>query len=213
MNGVFDVDPGQTLHLFIDFKTPGHSTFPVVLAHLEALRSPVNYLTHFNGTAVIRRAVTVHMTGDAPFDDIIANTTYRDYFYDAPLADLDSGKYTPENSIIASGQFGAEIGKVIWGKDMSKEQTDKVKKQIGDAHEKGFMTRYWDTPGWPISVRNRVWGLLVGSGIDLLNADDLKVSLLPLSPHLGTWLTRLSRQHHFSIGERRSGKERGVCGS
>lgn len=175
INGVFDVDPGQTLHLFVDFKTPGEQTFPVVLAQLEPLRSPVNYLTHFNGSAVVHGAVTVHFTGDAPFDTLVSNTTYRDYFYDAPLGDLGSGKYTPENSIIASAPFGREIGRVMWGRDVSAEQKERLRAQIGEAHERGIMARYWDTPGWPISVRNKVWGCVLGEGADLLNVDDLKV--------------------------------------
>lgn len=175
MNGVFDVDPGQTLHLFVDFKTPGKSTFPVVVAHLESLRTPVNYLTYWNGSEVVHGAVTVHFTGDAPFEMMLENTTYRDYFYDAPLNDLKSGKYAPENSIIASAPFGREIGRVAWGREVSSEQKEKIRTQVREAHERGIMVRYWDTPGWPVSVRNKVWGCVIGEGVDLLNADDLKV--------------------------------------
>ncbi|KAG0126602.1 hypothetical protein HOY82DRAFT_491537 [Tuber indicum] len=175
-NGIWDVDPGQTTHLFVDFKTPGHNTLPVVIAHLEALRTPVNYLTHFNGTHVVRGQITVHLTGDAPFDSIIANSTYRDYFYDAPLRDLSNGRYTPNNTIVASGQFGRDVGSVIWGRGMTKEQKHIVRAQIAEAHKRGIMARYWDTPGWPISVRNAVWGVLMQEGVDLLNADDLKAA-------------------------------------
>jgi len=187
-NGIWDVDPGQTTHLFVDFKTPGHNTLPVVVAHLEALRTPVNYLTHFNGTHVVHGQVTVHLTGDAPFDSIIANSSYRDYFYDAPLRDLSSGRYAPGNTIIASGQFGRDVGSVIWGRGMTEEQRRIVRAQIEEAHKRGIMVRYWDTPGWPISVRNGVWGVLVQEGVDLLNADDLKVCALFLSFFPGEWL-------------------------
>lgn len=173
---MYDVDPEQTLHLFIDFKTPGLTTLPVVLAQLEALRTPVNYLTYFNGSVVVRGAVTVHFTGDAPFEKMQENKTYRDYFYDAPLNGLGSGKYDKYNSLIASAPFGREVGKVIWGREVSKEQREKVRKQLKEAHDRGIMARYWDTPGWPISVRNNVWGVLVEEGVDLLNADDVKVS-------------------------------------
>lgn len=175
VNGVFDMDPSQTLHLFVDFKTSGAATFPLVLAHLEPLRTPVNYLTHFNGTAVVPGPITVHFTGDTPFDLLISNKTYRDYFYDAPLDDLGSGKYTPENSIIASAPFGREVGHMTWGSEISEKQREKLKAQVGEAHSRGIMARYWDTPGWPISVRNKVWGVLIEEGVDLLNVDDLKV--------------------------------------
>lgn len=36
-NGVFDTDGGQTLYLFVDLKTDGASTWPVVLKALEPL--------------------------------------------------------------------------------------------------------------------------------------------------------------------------------
>lgn len=175
LNGVFDVNPSQTLHLFVDFKTEGAETFPMVLAHLEPLRTPVNYLTYFNGDTVVPGPVTVHFTGGIPFDLLISNKTYRDYFYDAPLNDLGSGKYTPENSIIASAPFGREVGHVSWGNTISEKQGEKIKAQVGEAHNRGIMARYWDTPGWPLSVREKVWGVLVGEGVDLLNVDDLKV--------------------------------------
>lgn len=202
VNGVFDVDPAQTLHLFVDFKTPGAKTFPVVLAHLEPLRTPVNYLTYFNGSAVIPGPVTIHFTGDAPFDLLISNTTYRDYFYDAPLNDLRSGKYTPENSLIASTSFGQEVGQVSWGNEVSEKQREKIKAQVGEAHRRGIMARYWETPGWPISVRDNVWGVLVREGVDLLNVDDLKVisAVHSGSTHLLTW-----RRPHRSLNGSREG--------
>lgn len=36
-NGVFDTDGGQTLYLFVDLKTDGASTWPVVVKALEPL--------------------------------------------------------------------------------------------------------------------------------------------------------------------------------
>jgi len=36
-NGVFDTASGQTLYLFVDLKTEGSSTWPVVLKALEPL--------------------------------------------------------------------------------------------------------------------------------------------------------------------------------
>ncbi|KAL7276199.1 Altered inheritance of mitochondria protein 6 [Rhizina undulata] len=176
--GVFDVNPAQTLHLFIDFKTPGLSTFPAVLKNLEPLRTPVNYLTTYNGTHLIPRQITVHLTGDAPFALIASYNITRDVFYDAPMGDLSSGKYNTTNSLIASTPFTRDVGRVMWGREVSMEQKRKVKGLIDGAHELGILTRFWDTPSWPISVRDRVWGALIREGADLLNVDDLKVSLL-----------------------------------
>ncbi|GME44645.1 hypothetical protein GTA08_BOTSDO04387 [Neofusicoccum parvum] len=86
-NGVWDADPAQTLVLLVDFKNDGEKLWPVVQWQLESLRSR-GYLTYWNGTEVVEGPVTVVATGSAPFDLLTANTTYRDIFFDAPLAML-----------------------------------------------------------------------------------------------------------------------------
>ncbi|KAF2834091.1 hypothetical protein M501DRAFT_1021086 [Patellaria atrata CBS 101060] len=86
-NGVFDRDPTQTLVFLVDFKNSGRAIWPVVQQQLESLRSR-GYLTHFNGQAVIHRPITVVATGNAPFDLLVSNPSYRDIFFDAPLASL-----------------------------------------------------------------------------------------------------------------------------
>ncbi|OAL46446.1 hypothetical protein IQ07DRAFT_603200 [Pyrenochaeta sp. DS3sAY3a] len=83
-NGVFDTAPTQTLVLLVDFKNNGHDIFPFVSQQLTALREK-GYLTYFNGENTIEGPITVVATGNAPFDLIIANSTYRDIFFDAPL--------------------------------------------------------------------------------------------------------------------------------
>jgi hypothetical protein len=86
-NGVFDTDPGKTLTLLIDVKTDGRETWSHVAAQLEPLRKR-NWLTVFNGDAVVPGPITVVGTGNTPFNSIVANQTYRDYFFDAPLMDM-----------------------------------------------------------------------------------------------------------------------------
>ena len=83
-NGVFDVAPTQTLILLIDYKTSGKPLHPFVLKQLQPLREK-KYLTHFNGTDVVEGPITIVATGNAPFDLLMQNATYRDVFFDAPL--------------------------------------------------------------------------------------------------------------------------------
>ncbi|KAI9845509.1 MAG: Altered inheritance of mitochondria protein 6 [Sclerophora amabilis] len=85
--GVFDTAPSQPVILLIDLKTSGRETWPHVVKQLEPLRQR-NWLTFFNGTSVVPGPVTVVGTGNTPFDLLTSNTTYRDYFFDAPLADM-----------------------------------------------------------------------------------------------------------------------------
>lgn len=81
---MFDTNPAQSLILLIDIKTDGAMTWPHVVENLAPLRER-GYLTYFNGAEVINGPVTVVGTGNTPFDLVIANSTYRDIFFDAPL--------------------------------------------------------------------------------------------------------------------------------
>ncbi|EUC31367.1 hypothetical protein COCCADRAFT_27887 [Bipolaris zeicola 26-R-13] len=192
-NGVFDTEPSQTLVLLVDFKNDGHAIFPVVSNHLSALREK-GYLSYYNGTSVVSGAITVVATGNAPFDLITANSTYRDIFFDAPLDKLNntsssSDTITPDgqgtvgttpnshfdstNSYYASVNWGSTVGWLWFGR-LSSAQLAKIRDQIRTAEERGLKSRYWSAPKWPIGLRNRVWRILVEEGVGYLNGDDLK---------------------------------------
>ena len=100
-NGVFDTDPTQPLVLLVDFKTNGATLWPVLLRHLEPLRQR-KYLTHTDGRDRVQGVVTVVATGNAPFDILTANRTYRDVFFDAPLDLMASISQENDDSSIAA---------------------------------------------------------------------------------------------------------------
>ncbi|GAB7347086.1 hypothetical protein MBLNU459_g3217t1 [Dothideomycetes sp. NU459] len=228
-HGVFDEVSDQTLVLLVDLKTDGPTTLPVVEQQLEGLRSK-GYLTYFNGTHTIPGAITVVGTGNTPFDQLIANTTYRDIFFDAPLerlwapprnsaspkahshtkvdvesdkatvithddgdavsdhvrrnggqgntgisADTTASAFNSSTSYYASISFTQAVGRV-WRGHLSQRQMDIIRGQIRGAKQRGLKARYWDTPAWPISLRNHIWHVLVKEGADMLNADDLRAA-------------------------------------
>ena len=82
--GVFDTEPSQSLMLMVDLKTDSALTLAKLESQLQSLREK-NYLTHFNGTDIVERSVTIVASGNAKFEDITANDTYRDIFLGAPL--------------------------------------------------------------------------------------------------------------------------------
>ncbi|KAI0011116.1 hypothetical protein F4779DRAFT_255931 [Xylariaceae sp. FL0662B] len=182
--GVFDYDPEQTVILLVDLKTDGAKTWPSVLAQLEPLRSR-GWLTYFEDGVVNERPVTVVGTGNTPFDLVVANSTYRDAFFDAPLADMwedpegsDTASthqpftYNATNSLYASVSLAEAVG-TVWG-SLSDKQLRTIRGQIKGAHRRELKVRYWDTPGWPIGLRNKVWHTLIEEGADILNVDDLR---------------------------------------
>ena len=201
--GVFDADPTQSLVLLVDVKTGGAETWPRVLEQLEPLRSR-GWLTHVvrtdesdgGGLELRPRPITVVATGNAPFDLVAANASYRDAFFDAPLEalfqeDEDSAEagqkakakkeggdlpYDATNSFYASTSLRAALGTSFFplgGTGLSDDQRRAVRAQIRGAHARGLKARYWDTPSWPIALRNGVWRALLEEGADILNVDDL----------------------------------------
>ncbi|EPS26487.1 hypothetical protein PDE_01424 [Penicillium oxalicum 114-2] len=194
--GVFVTEPSQPLILLIDFKVDPETLWPMLMTDLEPLRQK-GYLTHFNGSHIVQRPLTIVATGDAPFDHIQENSTYRDVFYDAPLDrlpllpasskdDLESlsteavpvpslSPYTRYNSYYASVSFRHTIGSLYLGR-LSHDQLIKVRSQIAAAHARGLKVRYWGTPGWPTALRNYVWRELEREGVDMLNVDDLRAA-------------------------------------
>ncbi|KNG52466.1 phosphoric diester hydrolase [Stemphylium lycopersici] len=197
-SGIFDTEPSQTLVLLVDFKNNGRNIFPVVSQQLSSLREK-GYLTYFDGVSTIPGAITVVATGNAPFDLITANSTYRDIFFDAPLDKLQdtsssssktvlskrwgggqgtvgttpTSHFDSTNSYYASVNFGRSIGWLWFGR-MTDSQLDKIRTQIASAEARGLKARYWSAPKWPVGLRNRVWKVLVEEGVGYLNGDDLR---------------------------------------
>lgn len=142
-NGVFDTSAGQTLYLWVDVKTNGNTTWPYVVRALEPLREG-GWLTKYNGSAITNGTVTVIGTGNTPLNQI-QNQTNRDYFFDGPLATLDSTankNITQYISPIASTSFLQSFG---WPKDGKLNDTmlAKLRGQIATASARGIGTRYW----------------------------------------------------------------------
>lgn len=171
--GVFDSSPSTSLILLIDMKSYGFGIWSTLSAQLEPLREK-GLLTIHNGSALVPGPITIVGTGYTPFD-LVLNMTTRDIFFDAPLASLSLGVYNATNSFYASSSLGAAVGKTWFGR-LSSRQLRTVEAQTRLAREFGLKPRYWDTPAWPISWRNRVWSDLVMHGIGeggFLNVDDV----------------------------------------
>ncbi|KAJ6186039.1 hypothetical protein N7519_007340 [Penicillium mononematosum] len=176
-NGVWDTVPDQTFYLFIDVKTSGPETFEAVIDALEPLREKGYLTTVKDGKNVTNGPVTVIGTGETPFD-MVAPVKDRDYFFDAPLADLSDPKYagvTSAVSPIASTDFQEAVGKITVDTDpiLSDDQVKALRAQIAIANERGIGARYWNTPYFPVRTRNLVWRALLREGVILLNVDDL----------------------------------------
>ncbi|KAF2727936.1 hypothetical protein EJ04DRAFT_593400 [Polyplosphaeria fusca] len=169
--GVFDTDPNTSIVLLIDFKNDAEKTWPILLSQLEPLRAK-NWLTYFDGSNIVQGPLTVVGTGITPFDRVQSMGSDRYIFFDAPLDDVDNPKYNSTNSYYASVQMGKATGR-FWFNKVTSKQVDVIRTQIESAAAKGFRSRYWDTPSWPISLRDKVWFTLTDNDVGMLNVDDL----------------------------------------
>jgi hypothetical protein len=97
VNGVFAADPKQSLVLLVEFKNDPDVIWHRLSADIAPLRES-NYLTYFNGTAVVPGPVTIVASGNAPFNLVVQSSTYRDIFYDAPLELMSSQPPRSESS-------------------------------------------------------------------------------------------------------------------
>ncbi|KAK0465087.1 uncharacterized protein EV420DRAFT_1475316 [Desarmillaria tabescens] len=179
-SGVFDTSSSTALQLFIDIKTDGTDivrALPVILETLAPLRRK-GYLTTFSNGTLIKSAVTVIGTGNTLLDGVLALSP-RDYFFDAPLAELSTTETLWNDTIspVASTDYEVAVGWNGIG-NITEAQLANLTQFVNDAHERGITARYWDTPGWPILVRNNVWKELLNAGADWLNADDLEAAIL-----------------------------------
>jgi len=177
-NGVFDEDHSQTLVLLVDLKTEPEKTFNYVRDQLQPLREK-RFLSRFNGHVFVPGPITVVGTGNTNLDLVISNNEYRDIFLDAPLSAFSKKSPTEEqklyndtNSYYASGPLIKEFG-YPWRGHYTEDTIERIVDHIQGAQETGLKARYWDTPGWPASLRYSVWELLIKHGTDILNVDDV----------------------------------------
>ena len=89
-----------------------------------------------------------------------------------PASDLHV-PFDTTNSFYASTSFRSAVG-YVWRGHLSPRQMRIIRGQINGAKSRGLKVRYWDTPTWPIALRNHIWHVLAKEGVDFLSVDDLE---------------------------------------
>ncbi|KAG9851026.1 hypothetical protein KCU98_g5451, partial [Aureobasidium melanogenum] len=88
-------------------------------------------------------------------------------------ANTPASAFNNNTSYYASINFKKAVGHV-WRGRLSHKQLKIIRGQIRGAKKAGLQARYWNTPSWPVSLRNHIWHVLVQEGVGMLNADDLE---------------------------------------
>ena len=152
------------LTLLIDVKSHADSTWTALE---PLLRRYDDVITSWHGDSMTTRPVIAVISGERPLATLPAQ---RDRWagLDGRLADLDSLHGTPAAAMPLVSDDWEQITK--WrGRGVPPRS---VRRRVGlaaaKAHAEGRRLRFWNTPDLPV-----VWRILVGSGVDLIGADDL----------------------------------------
>lgn len=194
-SGPFDTSPDTTLVLLIDFKQSPDILWPLLQSQLNPLREK-GYLRYWNETTqtLSHGPVTIVASGSIKLNPLLVQSSstnaHRDVFLDAPLLSLSEGTgtngpspYNTSNSYYASSALDPALGVTHLTPSLltssnddvfTAQQLDGLRTQTRTAQNLGLKVRYWETPAWPVGVRNSVWNTLVKrAGVDVLNVDDV----------------------------------------
>ncbi|GAB2730337.1 phosphatidylinositol-specific phospholipase C/glycerophosphodiester phosphodiesterase family protein [Streptomyces bullii] len=158
----------RPLHLLIDIKTEGASTYLELDRHLRRYR---HLFTTYAHGRVLTGPVTAVVSGDRAARAPMEAQTVRRAFYDGRLADL--GGPAPACLIpLISDNWTLNF---TWRGEGAFPDTerDKLRRVVRDAHARGQRVRFWATPDAPGAARDALWSELLAAGVDLLNTDDL----------------------------------------
>ncbi|ORY91781.1 hypothetical protein BCR35DRAFT_299110 [Leucosporidium creatinivorum] len=171
------------IQLLIDLKTRGDDTYRAIRKELTPLRDK-GWLTTRKGDELSLGAITIILTGNGANLDVrsyVSQLDEIDMFIDAPLLDLDSAWVTPEGKnqtwdprwapLASAAYSSATTWKGIF--PISASEHENLENLIKGAQARGFQTRLWSPPRWPVFAREKVWRELIELGTDWLDADDL----------------------------------------
>lgn len=151
---------GPTLLLFVEFKSDGDASYPVLR---EILKKYEEMLTVFTPGAMEQKAVTIIITGRRP-SGLLRAEAVRFAAIDGDLGDLGSDEKTLFPAI--SENWGSTFQ---WrGGSMSALELNRLGRYVREAHEHKRLLRFYGIPD-----REEAWALLFKSGVDLINTDHL----------------------------------------
>ncbi|MEO1615922.1 MAG: phosphatidylinositol-specific phospholipase C/glycerophosphodiester phosphodiesterase family protein [Planctomycetota bacterium] len=153
---------GPVFQLLIDFKMAGEDTYRElrgVLAEYDEM------LCGMRDGGFDERAIQIVISGDRPKEAILADPSRR-VGIDGRLSDLGS-ELADHDLPLISDRWSSHFQ---WRGDgeMPLAEQGRLKEIVRRAHEAGRRVRFWATP-----EKEAVWQVLLDSGVDHLNTDQL----------------------------------------
>jgi hypothetical protein len=156
------------LHLLIDIKTEGASTYLELDRHLRRHR---HLFTTYAHGRVFRGPVTAVVSGDRAARAPMEAQTVRRAFYDGRLTDLASPAPASFIPLISDNWTLNFTWQGVGAFPDAERQ--KLRHIVRTAHRRGQKVRFWATPDLAGPARDALWSELLAVGVDYLNTDDL----------------------------------------
>lgn len=153
---------GPEFLLLIDIKDEPEANYAALRALLAEY---AEMITEFSDTEIVRRAVTVVISGNRPVETIAAEPR-RLAGIDGRLPDLQRD-LPPNLYPMISDNWNLHFRWRGVGV-MPDAEREKLADLVARAHARGARLRFWALPR-----PERLWPVLHAAGVDLLNADDL----------------------------------------
>ena len=163
-NGFLYAGYSKSIVLMIDFKSDAHATYTALKHVLEDYKS---ILTSVQEGKVIERNVTIVITGNKPYKDVLEDSS-RFMFIDENLMNVIDSKYDSTVCYMASTKYANVLAWKGNGK-INKTEQELLKSLVKAAHDKGKVVRLWAMP-----ENEKVWEELLNCELDLINTDNLK---------------------------------------
>src|SRR5262249_18845227 len=153
---------GPSVTLLIDVKSDAEKTYAALR---EVLKDYADMLTKSYADRTETNAITVIISGNRA-RRTMAEEKIRFAAYDGRLEDLESGDSPNLISLISDEWL--RIFKWKGTGPVPPAEKQRFDDMVAKAHQQGRRVRLWGTPDVPA-----VWSLLLESGVDLINTDDL----------------------------------------
>ena len=152
------------LTLLIDVKSHAESTWTALE---PLLRSYDDVITSWHGDSMTTRPVVAVISGERP---LVTLPAQRDRWagLDGRLIDLDAAQAPSTAAMPLVSDNWKNVTSWRGRGAPPRVARRRVAQAVARAHAQGRRLRFWNTPDLPV-----VWRLLVGSGVDLIGADDL----------------------------------------
>jgi len=159
---------GTSLILLIDIKDDGLRTYKLLHGILESYKG---MLTSYNSGIKNIGPVAVIVSGNRPFE-YMRNQKLRYAAYDGRISDMNLGISSSLMPLVSDNWRNHFKWNGLG--EMPESEKNKLLQLVKNAHENGYLLRFWGTSDHPGIERNAVWNSLEEAQVNLIGTDDLK---------------------------------------